>query len=147
VNARWPALAAALLQATLDPLLLALWTHWLPYDYSGYMGGRVAAVSVAGGTIAGVAAACAMTSPSRQRHRSGHSAGQTPKIAVTALLAGCLAAFAVSNAVIAEAGLWHRAALLPKQLPGHHHPLDLVRPLVDLGDRGPTGSFCRSAAR
>jgi hypothetical protein len=28
-----------------------------------------------------------------------------------------------------------------KQLPRHHHPLHLIRPLVDLGDRGPAGSF------
>jgi hypothetical protein len=37
------------------------------------------------------------------------------------------------------------SALLPalEQLPRHHHALDLVRPLVDLGDRGPQGSFRR----
>jgi len=28
-----------------------------------------------------------------------------------------------------------------EQLPRHHHPLDLVGALVDLGDRGPWGSF------
>jgi hypothetical protein len=33
---------------------------------------------------------------------------------------------------------------LLQKLPGHHHPLDLVGPLVDLGDRGPAGSFRRS---
>jgi hypothetical protein len=31
----------------------------------------------------------------------------------------------------------------PEQLPSHHHALDLVGALVDLGDRGPAGSFCR----
>jgi hypothetical protein len=30
-----------------------------------------------------------------------------------------------------------------EQLPGHHHPLDLVGALVDLGDRGPADSFRR----
>jgi hypothetical protein len=30
-----------------------------------------------------------------------------------------------------------------EQLPRHHHPLDLISPLVDLGDRGPWGSFRR----
>jgi hypothetical protein len=30
-----------------------------------------------------------------------------------------------------------------EQLPGHYHPLDLVRALIDLGDRGPAGSFRR----
>jgi hypothetical protein len=38
----------------------------------------------------------------------------------------------------------HTAALL-KQLPRHHHPLDLVGALVDLGDRGPADSLRRSA--
>jgi hypothetical protein len=107
VNVRWPVLAAALLQATLDLVLLTLWTQWLPYDYAGYLGGRVTAVSVAGGTIAGVVTACKMISSLHQRHRSGHNAWQTLKIAAIALLTGCLAAFAVSNTVIAEAGLWH----------------------------------------
>jgi hypothetical protein len=97
-----------LLQAVLDPVLLVRWTRWLPYGYSGYLGGRVAAVSVAGGTIAGVAAAaCKTIGCSRQWPRSGPSARQASKIAATALLTGCLAAFAVSNTVIAEAGLWH----------------------------------------
>ena len=32
---------------------------------------------------------------------------------------------------------------LCEQLPRHHHPLDLVGALVDLGDRGPAGSFRR----
>jgi len=37
--------------------------------------------------------------------------------------------------------------ILPLQeLPGHHHALDLVGALVDLGDRGRTGSFPRSAS-
>ncbi len=30
-----------------------------------------------------------------------------------------------------------------QQLPGHHHALDLVGALVDLGDRGPGSSFYR----
>jgi hypothetical protein len=30
--------------------------------------------------------------------------------------------------------------LLLQQLPGHHHALDLVGALVDLGDRGSSGS-------
>ena len=32
---------------------------------------------------------------------------------------------------------------LLQQLPRDHHPLDLVGALVDLGDRGPAGSFRR----
>jgi len=32
---------------------------------------------------------------------------------------------------------------LLKQLPRHDHALDLVGALVDLGDRGPAGSFRR----
>ncbi len=32
---------------------------------------------------------------------------------------------------------------LLQQLPRHHHPLDLIRALVDLGDSGPWGSFRR----
>jgi hypothetical protein len=30
-----------------------------------------------------------------------------------------------------------------KELPRHHHPLDLVGAIVDLGDRGPDGGFRR----
>jgi hypothetical protein len=30
-----------------------------------------------------------------------------------------------------------------EELPRHHHALDLIGPLVDLGDRGPAGSFRR----
>jgi hypothetical protein len=33
-----------------------------------------------------------------------------------------------------------------EQLPRQHHALDLISPLVDLGDRGPVGSFRRSTA-
>jgi len=36
-----------------------------------------------------------------------------------------------------------RPAALLQELPRHHHALDLVRPLVDLGDRGAAGSFRR----
>jgi hypothetical protein len=36
-----------------------------------------------------------------------------------------------------------RAELPLQQLTGHHHALDLVGALVDLGDRGPGGSFRR----